>query len=421
MPFDHTRGRIAIVYPWSNLETVPSLRNAAVRLAEHGYKVEFYTLSDDCFPAPVFRKPAISVITDRPEVFTKAGIVLPKWWTCGRGGRPYSWLVSNLYRPLWRRLSFERILRQRHATQPYTCFIGVDPEGLVDAAPLAELLDVPLVYWSLELLFADEADTPARKALKRREIAYSRQVAFIIIQDELRAQALSEENGLDSDRFILVPNSPLGPARRRRSNYLHRRWQIPSERRIALCAGTITWWAMSKELVSSVATWPEEYVLVLHSRLKMYGASHMPYIDSVVQAAGRRENVILSSEPLPSDRFLDLVDSADVGIALYSSQPPQSTRIDKNMQIIGLSSGKAATYLHHGLPVVVSDSPGLGSLVESYKCGVSVSDPAETSDALREIEGNYEFYSANAIKCFNERLEFGRHFQAVIERIEQLR
>ena len=60
MKHNNISGCIAIFYPWGNLDMVPSLRNAAIMLADRGYKVEFYTLTDSNFPQPGFDNPAIS-------------------------------------------------------------------------------------------------------------------------------------------------------------------------------------------------------------------------------------------------------------------------------------------------------------------------------------------------------------------------
>ena len=44
------------------------------------------------------------------------------------------------------------------------------------------------------------------------------------------------------------------------------KYDIPLERKIVLCAGTLRWWAMSREIIAAANNWPEDYVLVMHSR-----------------------------------------------------------------------------------------------------------------------------------------------------------
>jgi glycosyltransferase involved in cell wall biosynthesis len=418
VPYNHISGRIAIFYPWGNLDTVPSLRNAAIMLADRGYKVEFYTLTDSNFPQPDFDNPAISVCSNQPEVFRDRGVVRPALAKF-IPGRFCRYVASHFYRPMARRLSIEPDFRRRHASIPYIAIIGVDPEGLADAAPFADLLGVPLIYWSLELLFSDEIARKNQQTLKSREIVYSRRAAFTIIQDEWRAQALIEENGLDPARVLLVPNAPMGKAIRCSGNFLHERFNIPPERKIVLNAGTIRWWAMSEEIVATASYWREEYVLVMHSRQRSYGYGS-EYVDSVVDKANPGR-VIISFDAVSSDRYRSLVDSADVGIAFYNPYLSWSPSMpNKNLELMGLSSGKLSSYLHSGLPVVVNEAIGPRELVKTYDCGVCVSQASEIEEALKTIFERYDWYAENACRCFNERLEFGQYFEAVIKKIDGL-
>ena len=418
MPYNHISGRIAIFYPWGNLDTVPSLRNAAIMLADRGYKVEFYTLTDSIFPQPGFDNPAISVCSNQPEVFRERGVVPPAWAKF-IPGRFCRYAASHFYRPMARRLSIEPDFRRRHASIPYIAIIGVDPEGLADAAPFADLLRVPLIYWSLELLFSDEITTKNQQTLKSREIVYSRGAAFTIIQDEWRAQALIEENGLDPARVLLVPNAPMGKSIRCPDDFLRERFNIPPERKVVLNAGTIRWWAMSEEIVSSANDWPEEYVLVMHSRQRSYGYGS-EYVDSVAGKANP-ERVIISFDAVSSDQYRNLVNSADIGLAFYNPYVPWSPSMpNKNLELMGLSSGKLSSYLHSGLPVVINEAIGPRELVKTYDCGVCVSQASEIEEALKTIFERYDWYADNACRCFNERLEFGHYFEAVIKKIDGL-
>jgi glycosyltransferase involved in cell wall biosynthesis len=394
------------------------LRNAAILLADGGYKIEFYTLIDSIFPQPDFDDPAISVCSSQPEVFRERGVVRPALAKF-IPGRFCRYVASHFYRPMARRLSIEPDFRRRHASIPYIAIIGVDPEGLADAAPFADLLGVPLIYWSLELLFSDEITTKNQQTLKFREIVYSRRAAFTIIQDEWRAKALIEENGLDPARVLLVPNAPMGKSICCPDDFLRERFNIPPERKVVLNAGTIRWWAMSEEIVSSANNWPEEYVLVMHSRQRSYGYGSK-YVDSVAGKA-TPERVIISFDAVSSDRYRSLVDSADVGIAFYSPYRPWSPSVpNKNLELMGLSSGKLSSYLHSGLPVVVNEAIGPRELVKAYDCGVCISQASEIEEALKTIFERYDWYADNACRCFNERLEFGQYFEAVIKKIDGL-
>ena len=295
--------------------------------------------------------------------------------------------------------------------------MGMDPEGLVTAAPLAQMLNVPLVYWSLELLFADEITDETRRLLKRREIQYSRQASLTIVQDEWRAQALIQENGLDATRVLYVPNGRAGVARRSPTAFLRHRFGISKHRKIVLCSGGLAWWNMSQEIVSAAAYWSDDYVLVMQAVSSRRSSEYIKELERLVDP----KHVILSFDPVPPNQYLAMVDSADVGLALYSPcRPGTPSKISKNHVLMGYSSGKLSDYLCSCLPVIVNSAIGPQDLVATYNCGICVSDPRDIAEALPAIFEDYEQYSLNAGRCFTEKLELKRSFEPVIERIDAM-
>ena len=403
-----SRGRIAIFYPYRYLGTFPNLCDAAKLLAEDGYLVEIYTIRDKSFPSPDFEDPAISIITNRSGVFEKAGLE----WPYLNIGQIYGWgwLARNVYRPLWRRLIFKRILRQLHTSKAYTCLVGMDPEGLAAAAAFSDFLGVPYVYWSLELLLLSEIRENKLRTEKLWEIKHSRRAVFTITHDKWRGKALIDENRLDPAKVLCVANAPSGRARRSPSNFLRERLNIPSQRKIVLCAGWMACWAMSEEIMAAAASWPEEYVLVWQSRHEL-DKSSLKSVDS--------KKVIILSKPVSSRQYRDLVDSADVGLAFYGL-PPVDSPYRRNIELMGFSSGKIADYLQCGLPIVVNDRIGPRDLVDSYECGVCVAQPSEIEGALRTIFDRYDWYVSNACRCFEDCLELEKNFLPVTERLRSL-
>jgi glycosyltransferase involved in cell wall biosynthesis len=332
------------------------------------------------------------------------------------------WLEMNFFRPM-KRLLLINLLRKRHASQPYACFIGMDPEGLISAAPLAKMLNIPLLYWSLELLFSSEITTQEKKQIKNQEITYSKQANFTIVQDPWRGQALIDENGLQLPRMQYVPNAPRGIARRKKSDYLHRCLNIDPGRKIILCAGTIDYWSMGIEIITAANNWPDDFVLVLQSRIRKDSWAG-DYGKKIISLADPKK-VVISYDPVPQADYRKFVDSADVGLAFYRSQEPQkttdSTTTGENIRLMGLSSGKIAGYLFSGLPVIVNDAIiGPKELVKSTDCGICVSHPNEIKEALEIIFYCYDWYVENACKCFEQNLELEKHFSPVISQIGKL-
>jgi glycosyltransferase involved in cell wall biosynthesis len=412
------RGRIALFYPYGVFGTVQGLLDAVRLLADAGYEVDvFYRATPASLPDRL-HYPGVTVTDDRPAVFTMGPIGRPKI-VPRRAYGVYRRLTTAGPHRWWRRFAFLPELRRRHRDLPYTCFMGLDWHGLLAAGPLAAALNVPLVYWSLELMFRDDLPYLGWESIKEQEVKWSQEAAFTIIQDEWRASAFADENGVDPSRIVVVPNAQRGKARRSPSRLLRDRYGIDASQRIVLCTGYLRPWAMSLEIVEAARAWPAEYVLYVQSKVKPEGDDESPYSDAVIRAAESR-NVIIGLDPVPADQFQELVDAADVGIALYNPLSRGDGPVDRNMELMGYSSGKLADYLHAGLPVIVNPFPGPRDLVEGHKCGICVDGAGELAGALDVIFRDYGRFSSNACRCFDEVLDLDRSFPSVLARLEEL-
>jgi glycosyltransferase involved in cell wall biosynthesis len=428
----HKRGRIAIFFPAPNLGALQPLLDASILLAENGYLVEFYTLSHPFHPRPISKHPGIVINTECSEMFLDGGVGIPKlvYGKDGRfirwggklfhwGGRIIHWFATTFYRPMMRH-RFDGLFRNNHKALPYVCFIGMNRfgQGLIEAASYAEKLNIPLINWCLELSFMAEQQNEKQRKRKIQEIDCSRKAVFSIIQDQWRAQALADENGLPFSEMVLVPVAPMGIARRKPDRSYRERLGIPAGKKIILCTGNIGYTTMNLEIIEAANNLPDDYILVMQSR-----QSPSPKYDYSTQMVLRAnpEKVKLFFDPVPTENYRALVDAADVGICLYRACFGDSPKnYSKNMEVMGLSSGKLSDYLYSGLPVIVNDMIGPKELVVANECGKWLSDPGDLEMALKEIFLNYDYYSNNACRCFNDKLELSRFFQPVIERISRL-
>lgn len=388
-----TRERIAIVYPWTNVDTVPSLCNAAELLADKGYKVEIFCPIEPTFLTPIFNHPLIEVVV------------------CGSRRER-----NGIYRFIPRRWSYPLQVLQRHRQSPYRCFFGVDPQGLLQAESFSRFTKAPLIYYSLELFLSGELSNENQAQLKRKEIELSRNAALVIIQDEERARLLSVDNAIAIDRFALVPNAPLGPARRNPSCYWHQRFELSADRRIALHAGSVGKWTGLDEIVKSVWSWPKNWVLVVHARFRAQSNGEIERLQRLA-VPGR---VFFSLEPASRQDYDMMVNGADIGIAFYRPVDG-STYTQRNIQTIGLSSGKIAYYLRAGLPVIVNKWSSVSELLWRERCGICVQHGPGISKAIARIANNYQEYSQRACATFDQYFEFSRAFEEVIRRIDSLR
>jgi hypothetical protein len=414
--------RVGLVYPRANLDTVPSLTCAAELLAEHGYAVDVFTYFAAGQEPPRFSHPRIRLRTLGTEGVADASTARLRS-IARRGG----WLErSRLRDPLVRGYAamsaglahgsrfFARARAVNRHTR-YRCVIGVDADGLALAHSLSR--GAPVAYYSLELLLSEEVSAAPELRLKEQERRLIRQAPFVVVQDEERARLLAADDGVPWERFVLAPNAPLGPARRRPSDVWRRRLspRLDPDKRIVLHAGSLGDWTGIEAILDSVAEWPAEWVLVVHTR---YDAESSAYVDRL-RARATAGRVFFSLKPVPRWAFDDLVDGADLGLAFYVATG-DSPYTRQNIQTIGLSSGKLAYYLRAGLPVIVNSAASVAPLLESSGCGLTVADAGGIPAALRRIGAEYQSYSQRACAFFEQHLDFARAFQAVVERIEAL-
>jgi glycosyltransferase involved in cell wall biosynthesis len=384
--------RIGIVHPYDNLDTVPSICFAIELLANAGYQVDVFTPLSPDYPTPTFESNNIVVIPHN----------IPHWE------------YENLNKDIDRWPTAWRIFIN-HLVKPYVCFIGVDPKGLIRASELSGLIRVPQVYFSLELLLSEEVENEFYKKIKQRELSLSRRAAFIIIQDEARKALLSRDNGIKEDKFILVPNSPIGPARKQKAHYWQDKFKLKAEQRVVLYAGSIDKWAGLENIVESSFNWPNDWVLIIHSRSE----SSQNELTQALKQKADPERVFFSMQPVPRESFDELIDSADIVIAIYITIPGD-TYAQKNLTTIGLSSGKTTYALRSGLPVIINRGEGLPILIEQLGSGVIVNKFEEIGEAIHKIEKSYNAYSQAALKLFDDHLDFSTSFLAVIKRISKL-
>jgi glycosyltransferase involved in cell wall biosynthesis len=390
------RKRVAIVYPFTNLDSVPGLYNAAILLAEHGYWVDIFTHFSDVHLRPTFASERIEVL---PAYIPPRRERARRWRLMP--GRAY-WALHLL---------------TRHQQAPYICVIGVNPEGLTRAQSITRWIKVPLIYYSLELLLSYELITEQERIQKAQEIELSRLAAFVIIQDEERAKLLIQDNDLSLNRVLCVPNAPLGPSHFQRSDYLRQKFNLSPDVKIILHTGSVGAWAGTHYLMRSTHDWPENWVLICHTRYRETG--FLPEYLAALQYIAKPGRVIFSTEPLPQQEYPALVQSADVGIVYYCPTPG-SVYTQDNIRYIGLSSGKLAYYLQTGVPVVVNNIPSLRRLASTYQCGEVIEDPATTRQAIEHILANYATYSQGANACFKQEFDFACKFERVLQALEQM-
>ncbi|MBM3459647.1 MAG: hypothetical protein FJX77_14085, partial [Armatimonadetes bacterium] len=250
--------RLLLVYPSCNLDVNPSLACLLEQFSARGAAVDVVMEEPGEFSTPVRHGPGVRFHPYPPGHVSLRGVRVRDLplrllrWVRRPGSGPQ-------YR-VWNDLAFFSATRAAR----YDAILGVDPGGIATAALLNRQARRPLLYLSYELLFRCELASPEEEAIKQAELAACRQVTLALIQDEERAALLAAETGLPRERMVLSPVAPA-PTPRPASAYLRDRLAIPQDARTVLYLGQSSAWTGRDEMAEMVASWPERYVLVLHS------------------------------------------------------------------------------------------------------------------------------------------------------------
>ena len=291
----------------------------------------------------------------------------------------------------------------------YVLVIGVD-DGLVYARNQAELLGVPYAHISYELLFDDElAAHPHLRAVKNMTRSATHNICFAIIQDDVRAELYMREYKVSKEKIVIMPVAGADVVKYQKCHYLHSLFKLPPNKKILLHIGSLATWSMTDWLLAYAHTMPENWVLVLHGRYgpEKYATEVMP------------ERVYFTEEPAKNfEELQPIVQSADCCAALY--QPEKySPYANKNIQFIGLASGKFSTALQHGVSVLVRQKSIMGDLIREYGAGITID--IENGDDLSCLEILNGFDNVHTVchKLFTEKLSLNNFTFDLFNRISR--
>jgi hypothetical protein len=196
---------------------------------------------------------------------------------------------------------------------------------------------------------------------------------------------------------------------------LHATFGLPGEKKIALYIGSvISRWAMADELIANTLAWDDDWVLVLHNR---YNDDHFQRFRQHHPDAERFR--FTPQRNLSFDALQTLIQAADIGIALY--QPTFANRYEgNNLKYLGLSSGKIATYLQHGVPVVVNDIGEMSGHVDAHHLGIHVHSLDELPARLRATDrAALEGWRENCYGFFERTLDLNARMAPLLEAVRR--
>ena len=122
------------------------------------------------------------------------------------------------------------------------------------------------------------------------------------------------------------------------------------------------------------------------------------------------------SFPTPGD-LGKVMDSVNIGIAFY--QPiPGSISLGNNLKYLGMSSGKIATYLQHGIPIIINEIGLMSECTRIFGLGYVVHDPWEISSLIQTF--NAVDYQENCLKFFDNYLNLDHKVIPLIDKIKSI-
>jgi hypothetical protein len=295
----------------------------------------------------------------------------------------------------------------------YAAIIGVDPYGIILADMLNQRAHRPLIYLSFELMFMQEVLGMEDEYLKYLELAACERTALVLIQDEERGEVFCRENAVPREKLAFVPAAPP-PQAVPRSERLRRMLDIPRQKRIVLYCGNLDVCASRNELDELVSYWPEEYALVLH-----HASQPSAMLSHYVKQLTGTGKVFVSDQPVARGELLDLVASADFGLAPYKPVPDRWWS-GSNLHHLGFSSGKVGYYALCGLPILARSLPVFEREFAKYGCGKTYRRLADTGSLLKEMDTSYSRCSTEARRFYAERLNPTSGMKAFIDRLLKL-
>ncbi|MCF6147392.1 MAG: methyltransferase domain-containing protein [Candidatus Kuenenia sp.] len=282
--------------------------------------------------------------------------------------------------------------------QKYEWIIGFDPAGLIRAVLLGSAWNVPFIYHSLELCSQEDP-------YKEIERIFSQKALFTLIQDNARADIFAQTNGLDRGKIEIIYNSSLGDASFEKSDFLRDTFKIQKDKKIVLATGTLLPITCIDQIITSVDSWPDNFVLVLHGWIpdKNFELKVLKEIKT------KKDKIFLSMEILGVDEKHKVFQSADIGLAFYNP-------IDTNLKFAAGSSGKIFDFMKAGVPIIGNNIPGMSELLVGSGCGMVVNNASEIGNVLHNLMDQYEIYKKGCSESF-PKYEFGRCYEKLLNRV----
>ena len=316
--------------------------------------------------------------------------------------------VSRYLAFLWAALRLGR--------RPADLYIGHDMHGFLAARLLAAYHRRPVAYHCHDFVRRDGMQWSGGRIVSEFEYRFARTANLLIVPDVERGEVMARELQLAREP-IVVPNAPLAWTQGS-DHELENRTQSccgMDFARVVFRQGVVGPGHAIETTIRSIPLWVGK-----NWGFVVMGVCDPDYADSLIALAGslgvRDQFCILPA--VGYDEVQRYTAGADVGHGLYEP-------VHINNVYITTASNKIMEYLAAGLPILVSDRPGLRALVDQYKCGLTADESSPQSiasavNALLEDPERARRLGAAGARAFEQELNYERQFAPVLEEFQRL-
>ncbi len=284
----------------------------------------------------------------------------------------------------------------------YDLVFGSGSMGTVLGQIISSAGNTPFIYVNDE--FPDSRPIEFWKILEKKS---AEKATIVVVPDETRILPLLKQiPEIGELPFSVLPNAPLiSPLESLPEIDWHKRFNIPSGKKIFLMAGTIHSAAQTTEIICTIPLWPEEAVLVLKVKS---GDKNIVREYNHLKHLNVKDRIFWVTEFLTNTEINAFHKYCTASFGLYRE-------VDDNLTFIGKSSGKIMTSLAFGVPVIGNKGHGM-DFIEKEKMGVLVNHPLEIPEAIKYILANERELNESCLRNYYS-ISFENYWEKFIQKI----
>ena len=358
-----------LVQPYPNVYNNPTTRELINHLNKKGYETHLWCRNVD-----------ILKYIEEPNLVIRSDFIL--WWM-------FKSLIINYLCISFIAKLISWIDSYRFKGVTYNLIISVDRQGLIEASGLNKYLNLKHHNINYEILFKDET----KNSYKEIEIKSYKDVGKVLIQDSLRAKLFSIENNFPLSNIFTVPLSESSTQiKQNTSPRLRDKLGIPLNKKVLISIGSMHEWTMIEEIIGLISNLDEKWVLILNSR---FGDMPKKFRNIIVRN-NISNRVFINQDPVADiSEMHSILDGVSYGLAFY--KPIYTNKyLGKNIENIGLASGKISTYCKNNIPVITNARGIISELLLEYNAGLFIKDitnlPPKIDSILINPDGPKELF-----------------------------